>query len=48
MTMYLIVNLTPNYQPTEVYVAEDTLENSIDNVGNIAQVLNVGLLRFQI
>ena len=47
MTMYLIVNLTPNYQPTEVYVAEDTLENSID-VGDIAQVLNVGLLRFQI
>lgn len=45
--MYLIVNLTPNYQPTEVYVAEDTLENSID-VGDIAQVLNVGLLRFQI
>ena len=38
----------PHYQPTEVYVAEDILENSTNNVGDIAQVLDASPVRFQI
>ena len=38
----------PDYQPTEVYVAEDTLENSINNVSDIAQVLHASPVRLQI
>ena len=38
----------PDYQPTEVSVAEDTLENSINNVSDIAQVLHASPVRLQI
>ena len=38
----------PYYQPTEVYVAEYNLENNINNVSDIAQVLDVSPVRFQI
>ena len=38
----------PAFQPTEVYVAQDTLENSINNVNDIAQVLDASPVRLQI
>ena len=38
----------PDYQPTEVYLAEVALENSINNVSDTAQVLDASPVRFQI
>ena len=38
----------PDYEPTEVYEAEDTLENSNSISIAIAQVLDASPVRFQI